>query len=292
MTLSYQCACLALALAMIVTLIGCAGDDAREGAIGSQRAQRVVSLDYCADQYVLKFVDPENIVALSPDAEEPFSYLREEARGLLKIRPVAENILALNPDVVVRSYGGGSTIEHFLKRAGISVVNIGWAAKMEGSDETAIPAVTQRVATALGERERGRQAVADYRRRLSIVNLQRTEDSQDKMQALYMSAAGATTGPGSLVHDLLIVAGLDNFEDQPGWRSIPLEKLAYKSPSIVATAFFDEGMNHRNPWSASRHPVARSLRNSASLVELEGAWTACGAWFVASAVEALAGAVR
>ena len=292
MSLRNRGACLALAVAVILILPSCADDEAREGAISSQRAQRVISLDYCADQYVLKFVDSKNIVALSPDAEEPFSYLREQARGLRKIRPVAENILALSPDVVVRSYGGGPTIEHFLKRAGISVVNIGWAVNMEGSDETAIPVITQRVAAALGERERGRQTVAEYRRRLSTVNLQRIEGSQHTALALYMSAAGATTGPGSLVHDLLITAGLGNFEDQPGWRSIPLEKLAYKSPSLVATAFFDEGTNHRNSWSASRHPVARSLRTSASHVELEGAWTACGAWFAASAVEALAGAVR
>ena len=145
MSLCYQSACLALGIAMSVAVASCAGDDARKGAVGAQRAQRVVSLDYCADQYVLKFVDPENIVALSPDAEEPFSYLREEARGLRKIRPVAENILALSPDVVVRSYGGGSTIEHFLKRAGINVVNIGWATKLDGSDETAIPVAAVRM---------------------------------------------------------------------------------------------------------------------------------------------------
>ena len=292
MSLCYQSACLALGIAMSVAVASCPGDDARKGAVGAQRAQRVVSLDYCADQYVLKFVDPENIVALSPDAEEPFSYLREEARGLRKIRPVAENILALSPDVVVRSYGGGPSIEHFLKRAGITVVNIGWAAKLDGSDETSIPVITQRVATALGEKERGRQTVANYRGRLSNINLRRIEGSQDKAPTLYMSAAGATTGPGSLVHELLIAAGLENFEDQPGWRPIPLEKLAYKSPSMVATAFFYNGANHRNSWSASRHPVARSLRTSTSHVELEGALTACGAWFAAYAAEALAGALQ
>ena len=83
MSLRYQCVFLALKIAVIVALASCAGDDARKGAIGAQRAQRVISLDYCADQYVLKFVDPENIVALSPDAEEPFSYLvrRPEACG-------------------------------------------------------------------------------------------------------------------------------------------------------------------------------------------------------------------
>ena len=97
MNLRNRGACLALAVAVILILPSCADDEAREGAISPQRAQRVVSLDYCSDQYVLKFVDAENIVALSQDAEEPFSYLREEARGIRKIRPVAENILRSIP---------------------------------------------------------------------------------------------------------------------------------------------------------------------------------------------------
>ena len=278
---------------ILLNLVGCQDDGQNRGSqLSDVVPQRIVSLDYCADQYVLKLANRSNILALSPDAETAFSFLRQRADGLPQVRPMAENIIALKPDLVVRSYGGGSTIEHFLKRAGINVVNIGWAAKLDGSDETAIPVITQRVATALGERERGRQTVADYRGRLSNLNLRRIEGSQDKAPTLYMSAAGATTGPGSLVHELLIAAGLENFEDQPGWRSIPLEKLAYKSPSMVATAFFDEGAKYRNFWSASRHPVARLLRTSAYHVELEGALTACGAWFAASAAEALAGALQ
>ena len=41
------------------------------------RPMRIVSLDYCADQYVLKLVDRERILAVSPDA----GYHSPEARG-------------------------------------------------------------------------------------------------------------------------------------------------------------------------------------------------------------------
>ncbi|MEM1404057.1 MAG: ABC transporter substrate-binding protein [Pseudomonadota bacterium] len=281
---------LAVFAGVMLTLAGCTDEHRGVSRNSSNPVKRVVSLDYCADQYVLKFVDRKNIAALSPDAEKPFSYLRDKAKGLRKVRPVAENILALRPDVVVRSYGGGPTIGPLLERAGVDVINVGWAATMEGSDATSIPAITQRVATELGEMERGRQTVQEYQRRLTSATRQSDGADFARAQALYMSAAGVTTGPGSLVHDLLITAGLENFEEQAGWRSIPLEKLAYQSPSMVAAAFFNLETNHRNSWSASRHPVASSLRRSVPFVDLEGAWTACGAWFIADAVEALAGA--
>ena len=53
---------------------------------------RIVSLDYCADQYVLQFVPRENILAISPDGTADFSYMRETAAGIPTVRPIAENV--------------------------------------------------------------------------------------------------------------------------------------------------------------------------------------------------------
>ena len=105
-----------------------------------------------------------------------------------------------------------------------------------------------------------------------------------------MSAGGATTGPGSLVHEMLIAAGLTNFESQPGWRPLPLEKLAYEQPALTATAFFADRHDLVMPWSTARHPIARQLRSRGSTIMLDGASTACGGWFIADAIEALAAA--
>ena len=42
-----------------------------------------------------------------------------------------------------------------------------------------------------------------------------------------------------------------------------------------------------------RHPVARSQLQARAMIPIQGAWTACGAWFLMDAVEALAaGAAR
>lgn len=110
------------------------------------RPVRIVSLDYCADQFVLKLVDRDRILAVSPDADADFSYMRAAAVGLRKVRPVAEDALILEPDLIVRSYGGGPNAAAFFEKAGVPVLNVGWA-----SDIDAVKAVILDMAEGLGE---------------------------------------------------------------------------------------------------------------------------------------------
>ncbi len=86
-------------LLFAIALAGCAKDPPNS-PLAPARPMRIVSLDYCADQYVLKLVEPQRILALSPDAEKSFSYMREAARALPKVRPRAEDVLVLKPDLV------------------------------------------------------------------------------------------------------------------------------------------------------------------------------------------------
>ena len=77
--------------ALLVLLIAGAVEIA--SAVQPPGPQRVVSLDYCADQYVLKLLPRSRILALSPDATRPFSYLNERAEGLPQVKPNAEDVL-------------------------------------------------------------------------------------------------------------------------------------------------------------------------------------------------------
>lgn len=247
------------------------------------RPTRVVSLDYCADQYVLALAEREQILALSPDATAPFSYLRERAVGLPRVRPLTEDVLILKPDLVVRAYGGGPNASAFFERAGVPVLTVGWASTVDGERLDSIPALLERAAERLGQPERGRRLVERFRARLAAL-----EPREDAASVLYLTPTGFTTGPGSLVHEVIVAAGLDNFEREPGWRPLPLERLAYESPSLVAPAFFDTRGEHPETWSAARHPIARALLEERPVVPLRGASIACGGWFVVDAIEALA----
>lgn len=247
----------------------------------------MVSLDYCADQYVLEFVERERIVGLSPDSEAAFSYYRERARGLPQVRPNAEEVLARRPDLVVRSYGGGPGTAAFYRRAGVRVAQLGFA-----GDLAAVREVLLRAASDLGVPARGEALAADLDARLAAVaaRAENRTTAVGRPAALYLTPGGVSAGPGTLVHELLAAAGYDNFLTEPGFREIPLERLARERPDRLVPAFYDDPEAHAGHWSAARHPLVRSLFAAGPVTPLSGAWTACGGWFLLDAVEALAAA--
>jgi len=272
-------------LIVVLALMGAAGCDASDAPLGQNNDQpsRIVSLDFCADQYVLKLADRENILALSPDATERFSYLREEALGLRQVLPRTEEVLILKPDLVVRTYGGGPNVESFFERAGIPVLTLGWTGDLDDVKQVILD-----TADALDESERGSSIVDEINERLAAL-----PQYDDKPTVLYMTPAGATTGPGSLVNEALSIAGLENFQQESGWRSLPLERLAYEQPDMVAASFFERQKSYsRNSWSATRHPVARYQIENRPTVNLDGTWTACSGWFLMDAIEALANSAK
>jgi len=240
--------------------------------------KRVVSLDYCADQYVLKLLPKSGILALSPDAGKEFSYMRDQAEGLPTVRPVAEDVLALQPDLIIRSYGGGPRAGSFFKQAGVAVLQIPFANTIEDIRQMLVT-----VARGLGVPERGIEVRAEMDQRLAAI-----AGNSTVREALYMTPNGVTSGTGTLIDEMLLAANLRNFERRAGWHSLPLETLAYEQPDVVAAAFFQQTARHPLMWSATRHPVAQRQLREQETVMLQGAWTSCGGWFLVDAIEALA----
>lgn len=241
--------------------------------------RRIVSLDYCADQYVLKFADRDQIAALSPDAVSGFSYLREEARGLPRVRPNAEDVLALRPDLVVRSYGGGPRIEEFLARANIPAAQLLFADDVAGAHEN-----MRAIARTVGRPERADAAIAAMNAQLA-----RAKHAARGRSVLYLTPGGVTAGAGSFIDSMITQAGFVNYVREPGWRALPLEDLTSRAPDLILFATFPSSQA-TDLWSSARHDIIAQRLNGAPRVMIDGAATACGAWFVADIAEALSAA--
>jgi len=253
-------------------------------SITAETAPRIVSLDFCADQYALELLPPEQIAALSPDARAEFSYHKDRAQNIPSVRPRAEDVLALKPDLIIRSYGGGPQAARLFEAAGIPVVNIGWATTLSGDGPGSVAAIIKNTAQALGQAQKGERLIAAYHMRLERLSASKSR----RPTALYMTPYGVTTGAGSLVDQIMTAAGYDNFQTQSGWHPIPLERLARDTPDHVIASFFDSHAAITANWSAMRHPVAQRALSGRQALPLKGAWTSCGAWFLMDAAEALA----
>jgi len=255
------------------------------GAEGATAASRIVSLDYCADQFVLKFAQKDSIVGLSPDAARDFSYMRAEAFGMPTVRPIAEDVIIVKPDLVVRSYGGNAGIVALLKRFGVPVLQLGYAEKLADVRQNIL-----HMSAGLGSAAAGRILVEQMDERLRIAAATKSTNT-DSLRALYMTPGGVTSGPNTLVHEMIQAAGYLNYQAQPGWHELPLERLIFDSPELVAMAYFEKQTDQVNSWSAMRHPVARRQLQKAVVIPMQGAWTACGGWFLMDAIEKMQAAL-
>jgi iron complex transport system substrate-binding protein len=237
---------------------------------------RVVSLDYCADQFVMGLADRDQILAVSPHAGRAFSYLREKADGLPVVRALAEDVIALQPDLVVRSWGGDARALAFYERLGIDVVQIGYASDFEGAAR-----VTKQVGEALGQSARA-EALSEQ------LGFGVTDTGK---RALYLTPGGVTAGKGTMVDAIMRAAGLTNTVDQEGWINLPLEQLVQSPPDRVLAAFFGFDEDTASNWSLSRHPVMQDVLENAETIHLDEARLTCPAWFVAAEAADVAEAV-
>ncbi|MEY4269001.1 MAG: hypothetical protein RLZZ58_217 [Pseudomonadota bacterium] len=246
---------------------------------GAQREHGgVVSIDYCADQTMLALVDRSDIRAVSPEAASDARHAGPLARGLPVVRPDLESILALNPATVVRSYGGGPALAGQLRRHGITVVDLGYAATLADARRELLSAGdalgSAAVAARLAARMDGQLAAA--------------RDGHPRGSLLYITPGDVTTGPDSFVADIMRSAGYASYRTQPGWGSLPLEALTRTAPSHVLRAFYDSPAYRQDHWSTAAHPaLARALKGVPE-TQVPGAWVACGNWLGGNAVAALA----
>lgn len=230
--------------------------------------QRIVSLDYCADQYVLGLADRSQVAALSREAQAEYSSHAARADGLAQARPQAEEILALRPDLVVRSWGGDPRALAAFERLGIAVHQIGYVADFDD-----VRRETRAAASAFGQERQAEDLLAGMEQ-----SLERAA-SASGATALYVTPGAVTAGQGTFIHALLAAAGLRNAAgERSGWVSLPLEEVATRTPDIFVTGFANSGTDRVDRWSASRHPVMRRALASRPVLALDTGVIACTTW--------------
>ncbi|WP_367118718.1 ABC transporter substrate-binding protein [Phenylobacterium sp.] len=243
-----------------------------------QAAPRVISLDQCADQYVLALSPRESIVGLSTRADDADSRLRRLAAGLPIRRVDLETALAARPQVAVRYWGGEPRLLRALQDRGVTVVTIG-----DADDFDDVRRSVRAVAAALGRPAAGEALIAGMDARL-----RRAAGAWAGARALYLTPGGATAGHGTLVDAILRAAGFTNVERRPGYQVVSLEALALDPPRAVVQGFFDTFQLAGDSWGVGRHRILQRAVERATVASLPGALLGCPDWGAAEAAERLA----
>lgn len=248
--------------------------------------ERIISIDYCADQMVLGLVDRRRIAAVSVDVASDPAFSLPRSTGLPRVRASIEQVIALRPTLVVRSYGGGPRMEAALRRAGIPVFTLPYAGDISAVRASII---------ASGERLTARAAALARLRQLDhAIAMARARanrrSGEQRPTGLYLTPGDVTTGPQSLVAELMRVAGYASYEQRPGWHRLPVERLVLTKPDIVVRGFFETTANQQDRWSSAQHRALAHTLQHVPVADVAGSDLACGNWLAGNALDAISAA--
>lgn len=246
-------------------------------------ADRIVSIDYCADQMVLGLVEPERIAAVSVDVTSDPAFSLPRSAGLPRVRPEIERVLALRPTLVVRSYGGGGRFTQAMEDAGVPVFTLPYAATLADVDG---------VMAAAGEALDARAMASRRREAMAVTLVQARRESRTRGSALYMTPGDVTTGPGSMIADLFAIAGYRSYEQRAGWHRLPLERLVVAPPDLVVRGFFETTEHQQDQWASSAHSALLDKLAEVPTVSVPGSELSCGNWLIGHAVGRISSARR
>ena len=253
-------------------------------AYADTQPRRIVSLNLCTDQIVLELVPPTRIAALSwLAADRNVSAIAGEVKGIKLIAGGAEEVLALDPDLVLASpYAAAPTVD-LLRRLGRRVEMVPFATDFE-----MIRSTVRQVAVAVEETARGEEVIARFDRALSAA---RSKAAQHP-EALVYQVNGLVSGTGSLADAALKAAGLTNQMDRRGTTAgarLALESIVVMPPDLVVLA---QGMHtYRTVVSGNlRHPALARIMAKTAGMELPMPLWLCGTPRISDAVGMLAAA--
>lgn len=240
-------------------------------ALGADRPQRIVSINVCTDQLLMTLVGRERIASLSHLAADPYSsWIGADANDLHLNHGSAEEVIALNPDLIVTVTFSFRPTVAILERLGYTVIELPMATSLDD-----IASSLRVLADAVGEVDRANTLIASFR---SEIERHRFRGAGPRPLFVSYEADGWTTGTDTLVADVARVAGFQTLGDRLGFsggRRVSLEELLLLRPQLL-----DLG----HPWDEPpalvsetlRHPALRALLTRTAQIEVPDPLWICG----------------
>ncbi len=242
---------------------------------------KIISLDYCADQYVLALVDPNQIMALSMAADSAHSFFKSRAAGLPKFYSTVDELLYLQPDVVVQSWQAHAKMPELMQRRGIRLFETHF-----GSDPDVVIKNITLAGQSFAQEKRAEALINDYKRRLAALRALPKLD----LRAAYVTPSGYTAGSDTIMDDVIQLAGFQSYAAArkiTGWQPLPMEDLLIDPPDIFIASFFDTNLKTQSVWSKARHGVFTRMLHDIPAIFLPGRYVSCNGLFMVDAAERL-----
>lgn len=245
-----------------VASLACPGVQA---AAPSTRPHRIVSLNLCADQYLLALADRDQIAGLTRNADNPdMSAEAARTHGLRLLGQSAEEVLEIEPDLIVGMPMRRQGIISAIAGRGYRTMDL----KIADSYADIVDQI-RHIAGAVGHPERGEAMI----RRMDA-DLAAIPKAPHGGVAAYYQRRGFLSGGGTLIDDLMLRVGLTNLATKlgkPVLSQMSLEEVMAARPDYLIMESATQKVTDQGT-EMLHHPLLRGIKR----LYIPQAWTVCG----------------
>ena len=208
-----------------------------EGVVRLDAApQRILALSLGHDEMLLALVPRDRFAGVGPFAANPtYSNVADQVAGMATVHSGVENVLAMQPDLVVVSKYTKADMVALIKEAGVPVMR----SALENSAAGNIPNILL-LGYLLGVEERALELVAEIEGRLAVVT-ERVPDPGDPARPVVLAIARfaestSAAGDGSTEGGIIEAAGGVNAAARDGivsHQSVSVESIAAMNPDVI-----------------------------------------------------------
>jgi iron complex transport system substrate-binding protein len=243
---------------------------------------RIASMNLCTDQLLIPLADPAQIMGLSRFSRDAWqSWVAGDARSFPALSGGAEDVLLLNPDVVVASLFDKRSTRELLKAHGPRLVEFSVPRNLDEvkNQIRQMGEIVQHADRAQAEIARLGAAMARARR--AVV--------EKHYRVLPLSRRGWVSGSDSLVNSLLSATGLFNVAGELGAASgglASLEAIVTAKPDFLLVS--DAGDHAEDDGHAFLlHPALEGFYPPRKRIVIPDRLTVCGGVMLADALDLL-----
>lgn len=249
------------------------------GVIHAQ-PQRIVSLNLCVDQLLLALVPKARIASVTYlSTNKQLSTVTDQLEGIYINQGLAEEIVPLQPDLIIASEFGATDAVRLLQQLGFHVERVHFPltlnAVIEHIEELGALVGGEVAAHNLTQQIHAQLAQAD--------KLAKVEPSPT---AIWYSPNGVVAGQGTLEHELMTRAGFRNLAAESGltgFAQMDLEQLVVAAPqNLIIEGGYVESFSVAREYL--QHPA---LKRQSRVIELPAAISVCSAPAVADVLRVL-----
>jgi iron complex transport system substrate-binding protein len=236
----------------------------------AHKPTRIVSINLCTDELVLRLADHKNIASVTwLAATSSASNVADLATQIPANHGLAEEVIPLDPDLVVAGMYTARAAVALLKRTGIPVLDLDVPRSL-----SEIRAQYRQVGERLGEEERAQRIIAEMDSRLAAipVNL-----ASPRPRAMVFNPNGYTIGKGTLTDEIITHAGMENLSATLGidkYSQISLETVVTNAVDVLIVSAYRDGP----PAMATevlRHPVLAKISDRTRIAVVPSRLWAC-----------------